>query len=179
MKDLEEFLTESINEAQTFPLAGAYNTESLIEFAANFDCDAKFDKDWQEEEHWEAWTDDADVDWQWAMKHKPIVKKFCNLCAKISSSSITYTSSELGNYPGFVELARTIGYEGACSETGLDEGYYHLYYCTDGDDGRFFRMYTNKRSDMKLMDEFVKITHDPAGWSVYTEDIPGPDLETY
>lgn len=173
MKPLYEYImNESINEAQTFPLAGAYNTESLVEFAAEFDPNET------DEEYWEQW-DDVDVDWQWAMKHKPLVKKFCNLCTKIDGSSIVYCSSELGNYPGFVELAREIGYDGACSETDLGEGYYHLYYTSDGDDGRFFRMYTNRRGDMKLIDEFVKITHDPAGWEVCTEGIPGPDLETY
>lgn len=178
MRTLYEHLNESINESQTFPLAGAYNTESLIEFAANFDPDTKFSDKEEEEDYWYQW-DDVYIDWEWAMKHKSLVKKFCNLCTKIDGSSIIYCSSELGNYPGFVDLAREIGYDGACSETDLGEGYYHLYYTSDGDDGRFFRMYTNRRGDMKLIDEFVKITHDPAGWGVYTEDIPGPDMEIY
>jgi len=178
MKNLNEYLTESINEAQTFPLAGAYNTESLVEFAANFDPNTKFSDKEEEEDYWYQW-DDVYVDWEWAMKHKPLVKKFCQICQKISNSSITYTSDELGNYPGFYEFASNIGYENACSELGVQAGDYHLYYTSDGDDGRFFRMYTNKPSDKKLIDEFVKITHDPAGWGVYTEDIPEADMETY
>ena len=170
MKPLQSYINESINEAQTFPLVGALDTKRLIMYAAKFDVNKPDGKDW------DGWYNVL-VDPEWAEKHKPLVKKFCDLCKRIvACKDIEMFHQELNYYYSFTDtLDGGYEYDDLCSEIGVKGGDYHLYYCTDGDDGEFFNMVTSTPKGKKLIDEFVKMTHDPAGWDIETETIPTPE----
>ena len=165
MKTLQKHLMEAINESSTFPLAGAMYTMDLIEFAAKFNNYSSNDED-----DWNDWNN-VYVDRKWAMDNKPIVRKFCELCRRIINSKITMTRVFLGNFHGFDDCENPIA---LAAEIGCRPGDYMFRYCTDGDNGDFFIMYCNGKDKkvVKLIDEFERITHDPAGWNSVLEYVP-------
>ena len=169
MNTLSNYINETlIKEGNTFPLAGAFNTKELIEFAAKFN---KFDS--KEESDWEGW-DNVRVDWEWAMKNKNITKKFCALCKKIESNNhLSYGTIELGNFSLYEWSEAVFNTEGQIyDELGVEGGDYVMMYTSDGDDGMFFQMIATDNASAKLIDEFVKMTHDPSGWDVEVMEIP-------
>ena len=165
MKSLKEHLMNSIMESQTVPLTGSFHTQELIEFAAKFN---KFNSD--DEEDWAGW-DDCNIDPEWAMENKQLIKKFCDLCKKIVNSKISMSNPFLGNFFGFGETEDPAE---VMSEIGCKPGDYVFCYLTDGDDGEFFCMYCDgkDKNSIKLIDEFTKMTHDPAGWEPMVEYAP-------
>lgn len=171
MKSLFEYLKESINESNTFPLAGAYNTSELIRFAAKFD---KFNS--KEEADWAGW-DKCHIDPEWAMKNKNLVKKFCDLCKKIENNGyISYNTIELGNFSLYDWDNIAFNTNGEIyDDLGVEGGDYVLMYTSDGDDGMFFQMTATNKAAANLIDEFVEMTHDPAGWDVEVMEIPEKD----
>lgn len=148
MKDLKEFLQESlVCESKQIPVT-AYKLDDLVNFAAKFNPSDK-DADW------DTWEDDYNI------SDKATIKQLCKICSTIVKKC-DYGSTFLGNFPyddGYAQQ-EILQQE---FDAKPDDVYYLL--TADGDDGRFFYIKRPRSSsDQKAVDELTTMVIGRGNW---------------
>lgn len=146
MKDLKDFIRESlVNEARQVSV-NAYQLEDIVKFASRFNPSDK-DADW------DTWEFDYDV------TDKSLIKKICKVCATIIKKcdyGTTYiTGVSLGNISSNIMKQEF--------DAEPDDVYYFL--AADGDNGRLFYIKRPSSSaDQRAVDEFMSLFIGAGGW---------------
>lgn len=146
MRDLKEFLQESlINEVKQVSV-NAYQLEDLVKFASSFN------------------PSDKDADWDtWKLEYnvtdKSLIKKICKACAAIITKcdygTIYITGVSIGDLSSRI-VKQEFGAE-------PDDIYYFL--AADGDRGKLFYIKRpDSSADQRVVNEFMSLFIGDGGW---------------
>ena len=155
MKNLSEYVNEGlVNESFKGPIPlFASGFSDLIDFGASFNTN---DKD----EAWDVWSEDYTIDYE-TSAGKRFIKDLCQAC-KIIKSKADYGTRDLGSYPWDDHYAEC---ELLRDELDAKPGDEINLVCGDGDDGRFFYIYSSdNKTVQKAIDTFISSTKGMGDW---------------